>query len=101
MRALADILFEVNATISDACLKSGRRLDDVEIIAVTKTHGPDVVREAWEAGLRVGGEKKVQEAAGKQPLAVWGPEWHLIGQLQKTRAELTALKAEVAALKQA
>ena len=57
MRDISDILSEVNATISDACLKSGRRLDDVEIIAVTKTHGPDVVREAWDAGLRIVGER--------------------------------------------
>ena len=85
MRDISDILSEVNATISDACLKSGRRLDDVEIIAVTKTHGPDVVREAWDAGLRIVGENKVQEAAWKQPMAVSGPEWHLIGHLQKNK----------------
>ena len=85
MRDISDILSEVNATIADACLKSGRRLDDVEIIAVTKTHGPDVVREAWDAGLRIVGENKVQEAAWKQPMAVSGPEWHLIGHLQKNK----------------
>ena len=85
MRDISDILSEVNATISDACLKSGRRLDDVEIIAVTKTHGPDVVREAWDAGLRIVGENKVQEAAWKQPMSVSGPEWHLIGHLQKNK----------------
>ena len=85
MRDISDILSEVNATIADACLKSGRRLDDVEIIAVTKTHGPDVVREAWDAGLRIVGENKVQEAAWKQPMSVSGPEWHLIGHLQKNK----------------
>lgn len=85
MRALADILAEVQTTIADACRVSGRRADDVEIVAVTKTHGPEVVREAWEAGLRIVGENKVQEAAWKQPLAVSGPEWHLIGHLQKNK----------------
>ena len=85
MRALADILAEVNATVAEACRVAGRRADDVEIVAVTKTHGPEVVREAWEAGLRIVGENKVQEAAWKQPLAVSGPEWHLIGHLQKNK----------------
>ena len=85
MRALPEILEEVNATIAAACAKAGRRTDDVAIIAVTKTHGPEVVREAWDAGLRIVGEHKVQEAAWKRPLAVSGPEWHLIGHLQKNK----------------
>ena len=85
MRALADILAEVRGTVADACRASGRRAEDVEVVAVTKTHGPDVVREAWEAGLRIVGENKVQEAAWKAPLAVSGPEWHLIGHLQKNK----------------
>ena len=86
MKPLSEILSEVNANIAAACAKSGRRVDDVEIIAVTKTHGPEVVREAWEAGLRIVGENKVQEAAWKRPESVSGPEWHLIGHLQKNKA---------------
>ena len=85
MRDLSDILAEVNANIATACAKSGRRPDDVEVIAVTKTHGPEVVAEAWNAGLRIVGENKVQEAAWKQPLAVSGPDWHLIGHLQRNK----------------
>ena len=85
MKPLAEILSEVEANILAACAKSGRLRDDVEIIAVTKTHGPEVVREAWDAGLRIGGENKVQGSAGKRPAAVSGPEWHLIGHLQKNK----------------
>ena len=85
MRDLKDILEEVNARIATAAAKSGRTAADVEIVAVTKTHGPDVVREAWEAGLRIVGENKVQEAAWKQPQSVSGPDWHLIGHLQKNK----------------
>ena len=85
MRELKDILDEVNGRIAAAAAKSGRRAEDVEIVAVTKTHGPEVVREAWEAGLRIVGENKVQEAAWKRPLAVSGPDWHLIGHLQKNK----------------
>ena len=49
---IADILGDVQARIVEACAKAGRRSDEVEIIGVTKTHGPDVVREAWEAEER-------------------------------------------------
>jgi len=85
MRDLRDILAEVESRLAAAAAKSGRRAEDVEIVAVTKTHGPEVVREAWEAGLGIVGENKVQEAAWKQPLSVGGPEWHLIGHLQKNK----------------
>ena len=85
MRTLDEILEEVRANVATACGRAGRDPSEVEIVAVTKTHGPEVVREAWEAGLRIVGENKVQEAAWKQPLSVSGPEWHLIGHLQKNK----------------
>lgn len=85
MKPLNEIVAEIEANVAAACAKRGRNADDVEIIAVTKTHGPEVVQEAWEAGLRIVGENKVQEAAWKQPLAVSGPAWHLIGHLQKNK----------------
>ena len=85
MKPLEEILAEVSANIAMACGKAGRSVSDVEVIAVTKTHGPEVVEEAWKAGLKIVGENKVQEAAWKQPLAVSGPEWHLIGHLQKNK----------------
>ena len=82
MRELSEILDGVKAKIAAACERSHRSIDDVEIIAVTKTHGAEVVDEAWRAGLRMVGENKVQEAAWKRPASVSGPEWHLIGHLQ-------------------
>ena len=85
MRPLPEILEDVNAAVAAACARAGRRPEDVEIVAVTKTHGLEVVREAWEAGLHIVGENKVQEAAWKQPLSVSGPEWHLIGHLQRNK----------------
>ena len=90
MRSFDEILSEVNARIAAACARSGRSPSDVEIVAVTKTHGEDVVREAWEGGLKIVGENKVQEAAWKKPASVAGPLWHLIGHLQsnKVRAAL-------------
>ena len=82
MEDLSIILERVRGRIAAACQRVGRSPDEVEIIAVTKTHGEDVVREAWEAGLAIVGENKVQEAAWKKPASVAGPSWHLIGHLQ-------------------
>ena len=82
MQPLAEILADVKARIAAACARSGRNPEDVEIIAVTKTHGAEVVQEAWENGLATVGENKVQEAAWKKPASVSGPSWHLIGHLQ-------------------
>jgi len=85
MKDLNEILNEVRGKIAAACARAGRKPEDVEIIAVTKTHGEDVVREAWEAGLGIVGENKVQEAAWKKPASVSGPSWHLIGHLQSNK----------------
>ncbi len=85
MQELTSILEGVRDRISVACERAHRNASDVEIVAVTKTHGAEVVREAWEAGLKIVGENKVQEAMWKQPLSVSGPEWHLIGHLQRNK----------------
>ena len=85
MREFVEILEEVKARIGAACKRAGRSPDDVEVIAVTKTHGAEVVKEAWDAGLRIVGENKVQEAAWKKPASVTGPMWHLIGHLQSNK----------------
>jgi pyridoxal phosphate enzyme (YggS family) len=59
----------------------------VRLVAVTKTHGPNVVRDAFAAGLRDMGENRVQEALPKQDaLADLPLDWHLIGTLQRNKA---------------
>lgn len=85
MKPFEEILDEVRVKIAAACKRVGRDPDEVEIIAVTKTHGAEVVKEAWDAGLRIVGENKVQEAAWKKPASVTGPLWHLIGHLQSNK----------------
>jgi PLP dependent protein len=63
----------------------------VRIVAVTKTHGPEVVREAFAAGLRDVGENRVQEALPKQEALLDVPvEWHLVGTLQRNKARHAA-----------
>ena len=90
MEDFGAIIERVRSRIAAACARVGRDPREVEIVAVTKTHGAEVVQEAWDAGLRIVGENKVQEAAWKKPMSVSGPSWHLIGHLQgnKVRAAL-------------
>ena len=85
MRALDEILSEVRGRIAAACARAGRDVSEVEIIAVTKTHAEDVVREAYEAGLAIVGENKVQEAMWKKLSSPRGVDWHLIGHLQSNK----------------
>ena len=85
MKAISDILADIHLKIDAACKRTGRDKNEVEIIAVTKTHGEDVVREAWQAGMTIMGENKVQEAAWKKPISPSGPSWHLIGHLQTNK----------------
>ena len=85
MRDLKEILREVRGKIAAACARAGRDPRNVEIVAVTKTHGAETVDEAWEAGLTMIGENKVQEAAWKKPASKAGPSWHLIGHLQSNK----------------
>jgi len=85
MRELEEILSEVRGRIAAACARAGRDASEVEIIAVTKTHGAETVDEAYRAGLTIVGENKVQEAAWKKSAAGSGPSWHLIGHLQSNK----------------
>jgi pyridoxal phosphate enzyme (YggS family) len=82
---IADRLNEVRARIAAACGRAGRKPEEVGIVGVTKTFGPDVADEAWRAGLRMLGENRVQEAAAKIPQCAAGPEWHLVGHLQRNK----------------
>ena len=66
--------------------KAGRNPDEVAIVAVTKSFGPEVCKEAVSAGLKVLGENRVQEALAKMDV-VEGAQWHLIGHLQTNKAK--------------
>ena len=64
---------------------SGRNITDIELVAVTKTHSAEIVREAISAGQTLFGESKVQEACVKIPLLPSNLRWHFIGHLQKNK----------------
>lgn len=81
-------LATIRARMVAACGRVGRKPEEVQLIAVTKTFGPDAVRVAWEAGLSIMGENRIQEAAAKIPNCVSGIDWHLIGHLQRNKVRL-------------
>lgn len=71
-----------------ACQRAGRRIEEVRLVAVTKTVPAERIREAYDAGLRHFGENRVQEAQGKRAaLADLPITWHLIGHLQSNKAK--------------
>lgn len=83
-KALAD----VREVIAGAAREDGRRPDDVHLIAVSKTFDAAAIRPVLDAGQRVFGENRVQEAAGKWPALreeYAGIELHLIGPLQSNK----------------
>lgn len=91
MATISSKIQEVSGRIARACDAAGRPVASVTLLAVSKTQGPDAVREAVAAGQRAFGENYVQEALDKMAaLADLRPrlEWHLVGPLQsnKTRA---------------
>jgi len=78
-------------SIERAAQKVGRSASSVELVAVSKTIGVEPIRQAVAAGAMALGENKVQEASSKRPLLSELPvEWHLIGSLQKNKANRAA-----------
>lgn len=75
-----------------AARRSGRDLSDIALMAVSKTQPPERIREAYDAGLRLFGENRVQEFAGKVEglRDLHDAEWHMIGHLQTNKATKSA-----------
>jgi PLP dependent protein len=79
----------IQERMNAAARRAGRSAGAVRLMAVTKTHGPERIREAYEAGLRLFGENRVQEFAGKADglASLTGADWHMIGHLQTNKAD--------------
>ena len=79
---------EVRQRIAAAARRVGRNPPEVTLMAVSKTFAPERIREAYAAGLRVFGENRVQEFAGKARTLtdLRDAEWHMIGHLQTNKA---------------
>ncbi len=82
---IKDNLDRVRERIAAAASGAGRAPDAITIVAVTKTHGPEIVTRAIEAGLADVGENKVQEFLAKAPEVRLPCRWHLVGHLQTNK----------------
>src|SRR5438132_7821615 len=85
MADIAENLERVRKQIVAASEKSGRNVDELELIAISKTHDAVKVREAIEAGQTLFGESRVQEARVKIPELPSNLRWHFVGHLQKNK----------------
>ena len=85
MEETAIRLAQVRELMADAARKSGRTAEQIELVAVSKTHAAEKVQEAIEAGQLLFGESRVQEARAKIPLLPSRLRWHFIGHLQKNK----------------
>ena len=83
---IQDNLQKLHDQIAQALSKAGRGLQDVQLIAVSKTFPPTLVQAAFDAGQVCFGENRIQEALEKIPALPASLEWHLVGHLQKNKA---------------
>src|SRR5437588_500329 len=83
---ISERLARVRERIARAAERAGRHVDDVMLIAVTKTFDPGTIQKAIAAGARDLGENRVQEAVGKAGQVNGDVRWHLIGHLQSNKA---------------
>lgn len=91
MTTISSNLQSVRDRIAAACAGAQRTPEQVTLLAVSKTFGPEAVREAYAAGQRAFGENYIQEAVEKIALLAGLPlEWHCIGPIQSNKTRLVA-----------
>src|SRR5271163_2908956 len=90
--SIAENIVRVRERIVAAARRAGRNPDDITLMGVSKTFAVERIREAYAVGLRVFGENRVQEFAGKADASrdLRDVEWHLIGHLQTNKAAKAA-----------
>jgi pyridoxal phosphate enzyme (YggS family) len=86
--SIAENIAAIRERIAAAARRAGRHPEEIALMAVSKTHSPERIREAHAAGLRLFGENRVQEFAGKAAALAnsTNAEWHMIGHLQTNKA---------------
>ncbi|HME89882.1 MAG TPA: YggS family pyridoxal phosphate-dependent enzyme, partial [Myxococcaceae bacterium] len=92
MSQIAERLAQVRARIASACSRAARPIDSVELIAVSKLHSADLIRQCHRAGQRDFGENYAQELRHKATALADLSElrWHAIGALQANKAKYVA-----------
>jgi len=88
-------LENVEKNIQAACDRAGRKREDVTLIAVSKTKPVPVLEEAYDLGVRVFGENKVQELSDKYDVMADDIKWHMIGHLQRNKVKYIVDKVEL------
>jgi len=90
--SIAANISSIQQRITAAARRAGRNVDDISLMAVSKTQPPERIREAYDAGQRLFGENRVQEFAAKAGALqdLQAAEWHMIGHLQTNKAAKTA-----------
>lgn len=84
---IKDNVQAVKQKIEAACQQSGRSVDEVQLIAVSKTKPVEMLQEAYDAGCRDFGENKVQELVDKYDQLPSDIRWHMIGHLQRNKVK--------------
>ncbi|HYM04973.1 MAG TPA: YggS family pyridoxal phosphate-dependent enzyme [Terriglobales bacterium] len=90
--SIAENVAEVRGRIASAARRAGRNPEEIALLAVSKTFSPQHIREAYQAGLRMFGENRVQEFTAKAVALgdLRDAEWHMIGHLQSNKAAAAA-----------
>ena len=92
---IRDQLHDVEKKIQAACERAGRKREEVTLIAVSKTKPVEVLQEAYDLGVRVLGENKVQELTEQYDALPRDIRWHMIGHLQTNKVKYIVEKAEL------
>ena len=92
---LSQNLKDVQQNIAKACAISSRSVSDVRLIAVSKTKPVEMLREAYDLGVRDFGENKVQELVEKYDQLPRDIRWHMIGHLQRNKVKYIVGKVEM------
>jgi pyridoxal phosphate enzyme (YggS family) len=95
MDEIADRLADIRHRMAAACARSGRSVDEVELVAVSKTFPAEAVMEAVEAGQQVFGESRLQEAEAKMDMLPGRLHWHFIGRVQRNKVRKILQRFEV------
>jgi len=85
--SIRDNLIAVERRIVGACVRAGRKREEVTLVAVSKTKPAEMIDEAIAAGVTDLGENRVQEGRDKRPVVRGRARWHLIGHLQSNKAK--------------
>ena len=92
---LKENLENVEQKIQAACERSGRDRSEVTLIAVSKTKPAEMVQEAYDLGIRLFGENKVQEIMDKSEVLPADIHWHMIGHLQRNKIKYIIDKVDL------